>query len=309
MRTTLKLNQIVDEWIIETDVSLETQRDYRRKIELWFRWLSAQGIDPRTPLREHILQYKHHLQGQGKSKFTYFSYVTVVKLFYRYCAGQNYYDNIGSGIHASIKHRAHYKNPLSSADAYRLMDSIDTSTLVGKRDKLIIALMLTNGLRTCEVQRINICDFEKMGERTVLHIQRKGRLDKNDILAVPEIIEELFEEYISCRSFNIDDPLVLNHRKGQKATRLSKQAISQIIKERLRSIGIDDPKITAHSLRHTCGSLLVEQGLDIEMIKDLLGHTNTATTRIYIEQAQRRRLIEQNPGAIIAELISKPKKK
>lgn len=44
------------------------------------------------------------------------------------------------------------------------MDSIDTSTIVGKRDKLIIALMLTNGLRTCEVQRINIRDFEKMGE-------------------------------------------------------------------------------------------------------------------------------------------------
>lgn len=143
----------------------------------------------------------------------------------------------------------------------------------------------------------------------MLHIQRKGRLDKNDILAVPEVIEDLFEEYISCRNFNMDDPLVLNHRKGQKATRLSKQAISQIVKERLRAIGIDDPKITAHSLRHTCGSLLVEQGLDIEMIKDLLGHTNTATTRIYIEQAQRRRLIEQNPGAIIAELISKPRKK
>lgn len=45
------------------------------------------------------------------------------------------------------------------------------------------------------------------------------------------------------------------------------------------------------------------------MIKDLLGHTNTATTRIYIEQAQRRRLIDENPGTIIAELISKPKKK
>ena len=301
MRTTLKLNQIIDEWIIETDVSVETQKDYRRKIELWFRWLSTQGIDPRTPRREHILQYKHHLQGEGKSKFTYFSYVTVVKLFYRYCASQNYYDNIGSGIHSSIKQREHYKNPLSSADAYRLMDSIETNTVVGKRDKLIIALMLTNGLRTCEVQRINIRDFEKMGNRTVLHIQRKGRLDKNDLLAVPEMIEELFEDYISYRNFDVSEPLIQNHRKGQ--------AISQIVKQRLRAIGIDDPKITAHSLRHTCGSLLVEQGLDIEMIKDLLGHTNTATTRIYIEQAQRRRLIEENPGAIIAELISKPRKK
>lgn len=309
MRTTLKLNQIVDEWILETDVSLETQKDYHRKIELWFRWLSARDIDPRTPCREHIFQYKTHLQQQGKSKFTYLSYVVVVKLFYRYCANRNYYDNIGEGIQTSIRQRGHFKEPLTSTQAHRLMDSIDTDTIVGKRDKLIIALMLTNGLRTCEVNHLNICDFDKDGERSILHIQRKGRVDKSETIAVPEIVESLFEDYIACRDFDHSDPLIINHLKGQKTTRLPKQTISHIVKQRLRAIGIDDPKITAHSLRHTCGSLLVEMGLDVEMIKDLLGHSNTTTTRIYIEQAQRRRLIEENPGNLIGELITKRAKK
>lgn len=309
MRTTLKLNQIVDEWIREIDASIETQKDYRRKIELWFRWLAAQGIDPRTPRREHIFQYKTHLQEQGKSKFTYLSYVVVVKLFYRYCSGRNYYDNIGEGINTSIKQRGHFKEALTSTQAYNLMDSINTETVVGKRDKLIIALMLTNGLRTCEVHRLNICDFDKDGERTILHIQRKGRVDKSETIAVPDIVEELFEDYISCREFDPDEPLIINHLKGRKSARLPKQTISHIVKQRLRAIGINDPKITAHSLRHTCGSLLVEMGLDVEMIKDLLGHSNTATTRIYIEQAQRRRLIEENPGNKIGELITKRTKK
>lgn len=96
-----------------------------------------------------------------------------------------------------------------------------------------------------------------------------------------------------------------------RAVRLNQQPLCEecLSREVHTPAGIDDPKITAHSLRHTCGSLLVEMGLDVEMIKDLLGHSNTATTRIYIEQAQRRRLIEENPGNLIGELITKRTKK
>ncbi|MFR9546226.1 MAG: tyrosine-type recombinase/integrase [Rikenellaceae bacterium] len=309
MRTTLKLSEIIQEWIMDLDVLPATKADYKRKIELWFRWLSSQGIDTREPRREHILQFKQSLQQEGKSKFTYFSYITVIKLFYRHCSSLGYYDNIGAGISSHVKQRGHYKTALTSAQANTLLDSISTDTIMGKRDKLIIALMLTNGLRACEVYRIDICDLGKINDRTVLYIQRKGRTDKRECVALPEVIEELIEDYISCREFELSDPMIVNHRRGIKSQRLSIQTISHIIKRRLRAIGINDPKITAHSLRHTCGSLLVEQGLDIEMIKDLLGHTSSSTTRIYIEQAQRRRLIEENPGEVVAGLITKKSKK
>ena len=84
-----------------------------------------------------------------------------------------------------------------------------------------------------------------------------------------------------------------------------KATISQIVKMRLRIIGINDPKITAHSLRHTCGSLLVEMGTDIEIIKDLLGHSDSSTTRIYVDMAQKRRLLRENPSRQIEALLSK----
>jgi site-specific recombinase XerD len=74
---------------------------------------------------------------------------------------------------------------------------------------------------------------------------------------------------------------------------------------RLRIIGINDPKITAHSLRHTCGSLLVEMGTDIEIIKDLLGHSDSSTTRIYVDMAQKRRLLRENPSRQIEALLAK----
>ncbi|GAB0481679.1 site-specific tyrosine recombinase XerD [Alistipes indistinctus] len=311
MRTTLKLTQIIDDWIAETDILPATKADYRRKINLWFRWLSSVGVDPRHAERRNIVEYKRHLQTEGRSVLTVCSYVTVVKLFYRYCSCQRYCENIGTGIRSSVKHREYYKAALSRSEASALMDSIDTSTTIGRRDKLIVALMLINGLRACEVERINISDFDMLKGRMVLHIQRKGKVDKRSTIALPELIGGLFEDYIGDRDFEMDDPLIISHAHGGGGgRRLSKITISAIVKQRLRDIGIDRPDITAHSLRHTCGSLMVESGVDVETIKDILGHTDTQTTRIYVEMAQQRRLLENSPSNIIAGLISKkPKKK
>ena len=305
MRTTLTLNQIVEEWIAGCDRLPSTKADYRRKIRLWFAWLSARGINPREPTKEHILQFKEQLRSEGKSQYTYLSYVTVVKLFYQYCASMRYCDNIAEGVKASVRHREHYKHPLTSEQAQRLMNSIDTQTIIGKRDKLIIALMLLNGLRACEVCRINICDVERREERVLLHLQRKGHLDKHDVVALPSITAELYEDYISERDFHSDEPLIVNHCKGRKSERLRTPTISMIVKQRLQAIGINDPKITAHSLRHTCGSLLVEMGTDIEIIKDLLGHSDSSTTRIYVDMAQKRRLLRENPSRQIEALLAK----
>ncbi len=310
MRTTLKLTEIIQEWMMDLDVLPATKADYKRKIELWFRWLSSVGVDTREPHRHHILEYKQHLQSLGKSTFTTNSYITIVKLFYSYCEVRRYYDNIGLGIKSSTKQREHYKHPLSRAESNKLLESIDVSRIIGKRDKLMIALMLTNGLRTCEVNRINIEDFDKEGEQTVLYVQRKGRTDKRERIAVPTIIDELLEDYISCREFDIEEPLFINHAYGYKTpARLSKPTISAIIKRRLKAIGIDNPKITAHSLRHTCGSLMVEEGMDVEDIKDMLGHSDTNVTRIYIDMARQKRMIERSPSKKIAGIIFKNNKK
>ena len=125
------------------------------------------------------------------------------------------------------------------------------------------------------------------------------------MVALPEFTATLYEEYLAERDFRWGDALIVNHCKGRSSTRLTTQSISHLVKQRLRAIGINDPKITAHSLRHTCGRLLVESGMDIELIRDLLGHTSSATTRIYIDMAQKRRLLDQNPSRIIEAMVTK----
>lgn len=311
MRTTKTLTEIVDEWIDLLDALPATKSDHRRKVNLWLRWLAAQGLDPRTPGRADLLRYKQELQRQGKSVFTVNGYITVIKVFYKHCASMRYCDDIAVGIKTSFRTKEHYKHPLTRQQCNDLLTSIDRRSIVGARDYLIIQLMLTNGLRTCEVARINIGDFDMLDGRNVLHIQRKGRIDKHDIVAVPDEVMESLEEYVSRRTddFNLGSPLFINLMKGREHTRILKATISGIVKSRLRAIGIDDPKVTAHSLRHTCGSLMVEEGMPIETIQDMLGHNDPATTKIYIDMARQKRLLEHSPSATIAKIISQKNEK
>ena len=305
MRTTKTLTEIVDEWITLLDALPATKADHRRKINLWLRWLASQRIDPRSPSRADILRYKQELQKQGKSVFTVNGYVTVIKVFYKHCASLRYCDNIAAGIKTSFRTKEHYKHPLTRQQCNDLLSSIDRETIVGARDYLMIQLMLTNGLRTCEVERINIGDFDTLDGKNVLHIQRKGRIDKHDVVAVPDEVMASLEDYLSMRTdnFGMNSPLFVNLMRGREPQRILKATISSIVKERLRAIGIDDPKITAHSLRHTCGSLMVEEGMPIETIQDMLGHNDPATTQIYIDMARQKRLLEHSPSMVIAKII------
>ena len=304
MRTTLKLNEIIAEWIAECDILPATKRDYERKVALWFRWLAAQHIYTRSPERRPALEYKQHLQAEGKSVYTVNSLVTILKLFYGFCERHGYYDNIASGIKSSKRHTEYSKLPLTAEQAFRLLDSIDTSTMIGRRDRLMISLMLFNGLRTCEVERIDIGDISRREGEPILYIQRKGRTDKNEIVVLHPNTVEWLEEYIADRDFHDGDPLFISH-KSKCNNRLVRQTIGRIVKLRLQRIGICNPKISAHSLRHTFGALMVEQGVDIETIKDMMGHSDTKTTRIYIEMAQQRRLLHHSPSMAVGSLILK----
>lgn len=306
MRTTLKLNEIVSEWISESDIQPSTKRDYERKITSWFRWLSAHDIDTRSPERRNVLEYKQNLQIDGKSVYTVNSLVTILKLFYGFCERRGYYDNIAAGIKSSKRHTEYSKLPLTAEQAFELLERIDATTLVGRRDRLMISLMLFNGLRTCEVERIDIGDFSTREGEPILSIQRKGRTDKKEVVVLHPNTVEWLEEYIADRELDEHTPLFISHKR-RCDNRLVRQTIGRIVKQRLRRIGINNPKISAHSLRHTFGALMVEQGVDIETIKDMMGHSDTKTTRIYIEMAQQRRLLHHSPSKEVGNLILKKK--
>ena len=307
MRTTLKISEIITEWLETMDVLEITRKNYKRKIELWFRWLSGNKIDLRSATTKHVVAYKDHLIATHHSLFTANGYMVVIKLFYKYCERKRYCDNIAQGVRSGFRMTGKNKLPLSMEQARELLNRVDVSTIKGKRDKLAIALMLFNGLRTCEVERINIEDITTRENVPVLYLQRKGKLDKNDMVVLHPKAMEYFEDYISVREFDVREPLFISHRdcdKGQ-VVRLSRQAVARMVKKRLRAMGINDRKYSAHSLRHTFGSLLIEQDVDMEDVRELMGHSSTMVTKIYVELVQQRKMLHCSPAAkMIDKLVA-----
>ncbi len=304
MTTTKTIAQIINEWLDGADIAEVSKRSYRCKIGLWFRWLASIRYEPRSAGRAQVLEYKRHLEAEGRSTLTVDGYITAVRLFYRYCKARGYYANdITQGIRSSTRFKGYRKSPLSREDAGRLIESIDTGRLIGKRDKLMIALMIMLALRTIEVSRIDIADVgEKLGIR-VIYIQRKGRADKSEPIALTPYLDELLSDYMSEREVQEwHEPLFMSHHRPH-GHRLAPASISEIVHKRLRDIGIDDPKITAHSLRHTCACLMLAEGVEMETVRDMLGHTSTNTTRLYVGQMQSELLLRNTPAKRVEQAL------
>jgi integrase len=157
--------------------------------------------------------------------------------------------------------------------------------LIGKRDYAIINLMVRMGLRCIEVCRLNITDFVLEEGQWLVRIHRKGREGKDDTQGMTLKVINPIKEYFSQRDHQDNAPAFINHgyHNSKEDYRMDPKSISFIVKQRLRDIGIDDPLISAHSLRHTCAVTAINEGTDIYNVSAMMSHRDIRTTMIYLK--------------------------
>lgn len=302
MRTTLTIAQIVNEWLANTDIRQVSKDSYRRKLDLYFRWIAKNKKKIENADRSDVLQYKAEISERLREN-TVDAYIKAIKSFYGYCEEKKYCHNIAAGIKSSRRVYYHAKDPLTEDQASSLLESISTGDEKGLRDKLIVSLMLFYGLRSCEVERLTVVD---VSEDRIIRIQRKGRRDKSEI-RISQDVYDLMGDYLSCRNVDLND-YVFKPLSTRKGIMLRRQDISKIVKGRMRAIGINSPKLTSHSLRHTCASLMILNDVSLEVVRDVLGHTSTNTTRIYTNTARRAQLLDNSPSFMLEKRIAKKRK-
>ncbi len=159
-----------------------------------------------------------------------------------------------------------------------------------QRDYCMIALLLNCGLRRAELAGINLRDVH---DDHTLRIRGKG--SKERIIYLNEACQNAIKEYLKVRPMDgvVDrDALFLSRNKR----RISLQGVHYVIKGYLKQIGLED--LSTHKLRHTAATLMYQQGgVDIRVLKDILGHENLGTTEIYthVSNQQIRAASESNP--------------
>ena len=171
---------------------------------------------------------------------------------------------------------------ISSAELNRLLDSPDTNTLRGLRDKAILELLFSTGLRVSELCALSQEDVDLT--RDEFSVRGKG--DKVRVVFLSDTARNAIKAYLKERK-DFDDAMFIQYGKiykkeevKNKELRLTSRSVQRIIKRYATIAGITR-KVTPHVLRHCFATDLLSNGADLRSVQALLGHANIATTQIY----------------------------
>ena len=294
------------DFVSSVDTEPTTQKGYWVCLGRFLKYLEAEAIE--NPTKDTLLEYKRMLSESGYSAGTMQQYIRSLKQFFAWTEKRGFYPNIAEEI-KSIKVRQDNtkKEAFSEEDMRTILNSIDTSSVTGKRDYAMILLSVTGGLRIIEMQRADIGDIQTIKGQKVLYIQGKGRKEKDEyVKLVPEVFEAI-DSYLRARGTSKRDaPLFAGEGNRSHSKKLTEQSISRIIKNVFIKAGYDCEKLTAHSLRHTSNTLLFKSGADLYSVQKHARHSDPKTTEIYLHAVERE---SDKSEAMIFQQIFNPEKK
>ena len=170
----------------------------------------------------------------------------------------------------------------------QLLESVDGDFQA--RDRCILTLFLNCGLRISELIGLNVSDIR--GDQ--LRVLGKG--NKERILYLNDACVQAIQDYLAVRPGQqaIDrNAFFLSRRR----TRISKSAVEKLVKKYLLKAGLDSTQYSPHKLRHTAATLMLQNGVDVRTLQELLGHENLNTTQIYthVDNDNLRMAAKANP--------------
>ena len=210
------------------------------------------------------------------SKSTINRKITSIKSFLSWSAENNYFDRSLIKPVTSLKTEMNLPNVLTANYINELLDSLPINTGKEIRDKAILELMYSSGIRVSEVSNLLTSDIRSNKSMKVL-----GKGNKERILPITERAFNSIKNYI-----NTYRDTFTNEKSGQylflgvRGGKLSDREIRRIVKIRVGTF--------PHSLRHTFATHLLDGGADLRIVQELLGHSDPNTTQIYTHVSKKQ---------------------
>jgi integrase/recombinase XerC len=217
---------------------------------------------------------------KGKSKTTVSRKLATLRSFFSYLYQEGYVKINQAKLVPAPKTLKHLPNFLSVDDAFNLVQTPEGIGLLPVRDRAILELLYSSGLRVSEVAGLNIDDLNvKDGMVKVRGKGKKERIVPVGNKAMDALKSYLIERklYKKKKSISDSDNALFLNRHGE---RLTDRQIRRIVVKYARAIGING-QIGPHTLRHTFATHLLFGGADLRVIQELLGHSSLSTTQKY----------------------------
>ena len=276
---------ILKDFVSYVDAGKPTLETYLKGIRAFITYLKQNEI--KAPVREDIINFRDSLRLTHKPA-TIKTYLAALRRFFSWTELKGIWGNICEGVKGVKLDKGFKKDCLTSGQARELLAGIDTSSIQGKRDYALLALMVTTGLRDIEVARARAEDIRVVGDFTVLFIQGKGRDEKSEYVKLSVPVEKAIRAWLAERgNFTASDALFCSLSNNSNGRELTTRSISRIVKDSMRRVGLESDRLTAHSLRHTAATLNLLAGGTLEETQQLLRHSSIVTTQIYAHNLDR----------------------
>ena len=273
-------------WLRSLDVSETTRLIYRNGLASLERYALRRGLDLRNLRPEDLVAFKEDQLGR-LSASTVSTYLIGIRSFY-FWAENHGYANSAKRVKGPSCVRDFKKDVLTPTQARSLLEAAKGDSLIQKRNFAMLNLMLRTGLRDIEIARANVGDIGTEAGSVVLHVQGKGRPEKDRFVLLTDKALRPIEAYLANRpEATGESPLFASHSHRGSGRRLTTRTISGIAKSAMRTIGLDSKRHTAHSLRHTAVTFALLGGAKVEEAKEMARHANINTTMIYSHHVDR----------------------
>jgi len=279
----------------EKGLSDAYQVSVRRSLERFAGWLSAEGVSPWGNVAiDHLSRYlAHRRKGEGVAASSLRVELIALKIFFRFLAARGEIpEDVADKIDAPRVER-YLPDTLAEPAIRGLLESIDTGTPLGRRDRAILELLYASGLRVSELTGARMENLHL--EEGVIRVTGKG--NKTRLVPVGKAALRALRDYIdherpalALRNPRTESEVFLS----QHGKKLTTTRIWQIVKTRAKRAGID-ANVYPHLMRHSFATHMLENGADLRVIQELLGHADIATTQIYthVDQRHLRRVHKQ----------------
>lgn len=288
MTTTLPAIVSMADWshaalFVQNTLCANTRRDYGTEVRLFAEWI---GKPAQAVTLGDLLGYKEHLELRGLKPATIAKKLTVIRRLFVFCHEQGLLPrNPAAGLKVPKVNDQSGRDILSVEECYRLLGVPDPGGVRGLRDRAILALLLINGLRVCEIVRANVEDLRQEDGYWVLRVHGKG--GKEADTRVRDDVHAAIVVYLAQRGdLPADAPLFIgtNHRSKE---RLTTRTVQHMVKRSMEKAGISRPALVTHSLRHTAVTLVILSGASILKAQEFARHSDPKTTTRYFHNLDR----------------------
>ena len=239
-----------------------------------------------------ILLFLEELEATGLSKRSVARIISGIRTFYRFARMEGWVDHNPMESIELPKLPKKLPDVLSAEEVMSMIDGIDLTSSAGERDKLVVMLLFSCGLRVSELVELRINDlFMDEGFVKVLGKGKKERLVPIGERSLRQVTHYLEGWRVHQETQpKAEGILILNQRGGK----LSRVSIFKIIREAAAAAGIRKT-VSPHSLRHSFATVLVEGGADLRAVQQMLGHESITTTEIYthLDKSYLKTIVEQ----------------